>query len=62
MYGAFKDNPTRDLWYYGGPAIPFWKEPAAYFKVRVWSDYDSVGRYSEPATWRMGPLSFSDSP
>src|SRR5579864_6904266 len=31
MNGAFKDNPTRDLWYYGGPAIPFWKEPAAYF-------------------------------
>jgi catechol 2,3-dioxygenase-like lactoylglutathione lyase family enzyme len=31
MNGTFKDNPTRDLWYYGGPAIPFWKEPAAYF-------------------------------
>src|SRR5215468_3845136 len=31
MNGTFPDNPTRDLWYYGGPAIPFWKEPAAYF-------------------------------
>jgi catechol 2,3-dioxygenase-like lactoylglutathione lyase family enzyme len=31
MNGTFKDNITRDLWYYGGPAIPFWKEPAAYF-------------------------------
>ena len=31
MNGTFKDNVTRDLWYYGGPAIPFWKEPAAYF-------------------------------
>src|SRR5262245_66426572 len=31
MNGTFPDNPTRDLWYFGGPAIPFWKEPAAYF-------------------------------
>ncbi|HLJ15026.1 MAG TPA: CehA/McbA family metallohydrolase, partial [Bryobacteraceae bacterium] len=31
MNGTFPDNITRDLWYYGGPAIPFWKEPAAYF-------------------------------
>ena len=31
MNGTFKDNVTRDLWYYGGAAIPFWKEPAAYF-------------------------------
>jgi alpha-L-rhamnosidase len=29
-----------------------------YWKVRVWSDYDSVGRYSEPATWQMGLLSY----
>src|ERR1700692_773425 len=31
MNGNYPDNTTRDLWYYGGPAIPFWKEPAAYF-------------------------------
>ena len=31
MNGTFPDNATRDLWYFGGPAIPFWKEPAAYF-------------------------------
>ncbi len=31
MNGTFPENATRDLWYFGGPAIPFWKEPAAYF-------------------------------
>ncbi len=31
MNGTYPDQITRDLWYYGGPAIPFWKEPAAYF-------------------------------
>jgi catechol 2,3-dioxygenase-like lactoylglutathione lyase family enzyme len=31
MNGTFPDQLTRDQWYYGGPAIPFWKEPAAYF-------------------------------
>ena len=29
MNGTYPDQITRDLWYYGGPAIPFWKEPAA---------------------------------
>src|SRR5580704_13928866 len=28
MNGTFKDNVTRDLWYYGGAAIPLWKEQA----------------------------------
>ena len=31
MNGTYPDQITRDLWYYGGPAIPFWKDPAAYF-------------------------------
>ena len=43
MAGKFADDPTegkvpymqskrkRNLWYDGKPAIPFWKEPAAYF-------------------------------
>ncbi len=31
MNGTYPENITRDQWYFGGPAIPFWKEPAAYF-------------------------------
>lgn len=30
-----------------------------YWKVRVWSDYDTPTFYTEPATWQMGLLPFS---
>jgi catechol 2,3-dioxygenase-like lactoylglutathione lyase family enzyme len=45
MNGTFPDNPTRDLWYYGGPAIPFWKEPAAYFVSQPFSITLPPGKY-----------------
>lgn len=45
MNGTFKDNPTRDLWYYGGPAIPLWKEPAAYFVSRPFDITLPPGRW-----------------
>jgi len=44
--------------YQGKPLSSF---QHCFWKVRVWSDYDSVGRYSEPANWQMGLLSFGDS-
>lgn len=48
--GTFKDNPTRDLWYYGGPAIPFWKEPAAYFVSEPFSIT------LPPGKWRLAVM------
>lgn len=50
MNGTFKDNPTRDLWYYGGPAIPFWKEPAAYFVSQPFSIT------LPPGKWRLAVM------
>jgi hypothetical protein len=43
--GSFPDNVTRDLWYYGGPAIPFWKEPAAYFVSQPFTITLPPGRF-----------------
>ena len=50
MNGTFKDNPTRDLWYYGGPAIPLWKEPAAYFVSEPFSIT------LPPGKWRLAVM------
>lgn len=50
MNGTFKDNVTRDLWYYGGPAIPFWKEPAAYFISEPFSITLPAGK------WRLAVM------
>ena len=50
MNGTFKDNVTRDQWYYGGPAIPFWKEPAAYFVSEPFSIT------LPPGKWRLAVM------
>ena len=50
MNGTFKDNVTRDLWYYGGAAIPFWKEPAAYFVSEPFSIT------LPPGKWRLAVM------
>jgi catechol 2,3-dioxygenase-like lactoylglutathione lyase family enzyme len=50
MNGKFPDNITRDLWYNGGPAIPFWKEPAAYFVSQPFSIT------LPPGKWRLAVM------
>ena len=50
MNGTFPDNITRDLWYFGGPAIPFWKEPAAYFVSKPFTIV------LPPGKWRLAVM------
>ena len=44
--------------YQGKPLTSFQR---CFWKVRMWSDYDTAGRYSETAKWLMGLLSFGES-
>ena len=44
--------------YEGRPLTSF---EHCYWKVRVWSDYDTPGFYTEPATWQMALLPFGEA-
>ena|SRR6266567_506931 len=60
-----------DLWDSGRvmsdkPAAQYQGKPLSslqhcFWKVRMWNDYDTVGGYSDPASWQMGVLSFSEA-
>jgi catechol 2,3-dioxygenase-like lactoylglutathione lyase family enzyme len=50
MNGTYKDQITRDQWYFGGPAIPFWKEPVAYF---ISQPFDIT---LPPGKWRLSVM------
>ena len=39
---------------------PLASRQRCYWKVRVWGSYYTATRYSEPANWQMGVLSFDD--
>ncbi len=50
MTGYFEDHFTRNLWYEGLPAVPLWKEPAAYFVSQPFSIT------LPPGKWRLAVM------
>ena len=56
LWDSGRVQSDRKTAQYQGKALSSFQR--CFWKVRVWSDYDTAGRYSDIASWQMGLLSF----